>query len=147
MSDIYPLDVSEVENTAYSIASLSFAFNEPLPPFATRYTGKLESCLETPFQGFGGFDPYPTLEDKATLLFYLIVKNHPFQNGNKRMAITTMTAFLVKHDKWPAINPTTLYEIAKAIAASDPKCKDSILPVLHSVIKGSLVSFSELVNK
>ncbi|QQG42451.1 MAG: Fic family protein [Candidatus Giovannonibacteria bacterium] len=44
----------------------------------------LESCLATPFHSFGGKSAYKGLIGKASMLFYLLVKNHPFQNGNKR---------------------------------------------------------------
>jgi len=38
---------------------------------------------------------YPTLVSKASFLFYLMIKNHPFQNGNKRIAITTLFTFFI----------------------------------------------------
>jgi death-on-curing protein len=43
---------------------------------------------------------YPTLVATAAILFYLMIKNHPFQNGNKRIAITTLLTFLYNNNKW-----------------------------------------------
>ena len=54
----------------------------------------------TRFQSFSGKDLYPTLATKASILFYLMIKNHPFQNGNKRIAITTLLTFLYENGKW-----------------------------------------------
>ena len=44
--------------------------------------------LKVVYQSFGGNDLYPTLEDKASALLYVIVKNHSFTDGNKRIGAT-----------------------------------------------------------
>jgi len=43
---------------------------------------------------------YHGLIGKAAILFYLLIKNHPFKNGNKRIAITTVLVFLSINKKW-----------------------------------------------
>ncbi|MFH1855374.1 MAG: GIY-YIG nuclease family protein [bacterium] len=53
---------------------------QAIPAFETRFPKVLESCLSAPFQTYNRKDLYPTLEDKAAILFYLLIKNHPFQN-------------------------------------------------------------------
>ncbi len=50
----------------------------------------LESAINAPFQTFGGSELYPTVEEKAAHLFYGLVKNHGFVDGNKRVAVHTM---------------------------------------------------------
>lgn len=54
----------------------------------------LESSLAQPKQTFAGEDLYPSLADKAAILYYCLVKNHPFVDGNKRFAVAALEAFL-----------------------------------------------------
>ena len=54
----------------------------------------LDMSVNSPFQTFGGNDLYPTLIDKAAHLVYSLIKNHPFIDGNKRIGVTAMIAFL-----------------------------------------------------
>lgn len=74
------LTVKEVEYIAFRLARARLLFDEPIPDFSTRFPGILESCLATPFQTFSGKSLYPTVIGKASILFYLMIKNHPFQN-------------------------------------------------------------------
>ena len=90
--------LKEVEHAAFTLAREALSFNGPIPGFSTRYPHILESCLATPFQLFGGKPLYPGLIPKAATLFYLMIKNHPFQNGNKRIAVTTLLIFLLKNE-------------------------------------------------
>ena len=55
----------------------------------------LESALAQPQMTFGGADLYPTLVDKAAVLGYALIKNHPFLDGNKRTGHAAMEVFLV----------------------------------------------------
>ena len=92
--------MSEVEFVAFTLARETLSFNEPIPDFSTRYPNILESCLAAPFQSFSRKSLYSTLYLKAAVLFYLMIKNHPFQNGNKRIAMTTLFVFLHMNKKW-----------------------------------------------
>lgn len=60
--------------------------------------GLLESAVNTPFQTFGGTDLYPTIFDKAARLCYGLAKDHPFRDGNKRMAVHSMLVYLGVND-------------------------------------------------
>ena len=91
--------VREIEYLAYSLARQLMTWDEPIPEFASRFPGVLESCLATPFQTFAGKPLYTGLIEKGAILFYLMVKNHPFKNGNKRIATTTLFLFLYKNSK------------------------------------------------
>jgi death-on-curing protein len=55
----------------------------------------LESALAQPQMTFGGEDLYPTLADKAAVLGYALIQNHPFLDGNKRTGHAVMEVFLV----------------------------------------------------
>lgn len=59
-----------------------------------RDEGLLESALESPFQTFDGHDLYPSIIQKAARIGYLLVSNHPFIDGNKRIGIHIMLVFL-----------------------------------------------------
>ena len=86
------LSVQYIEEVAYQLAKEAMEWNEPIPDFNTRFPNILERCLAAPRQRF-----YPTLLSKAGILFYLMIKNHPFQNGNKRIAMVTLLSFLFKN--------------------------------------------------
>ena len=94
------VSVNEVEYIAFSLAQKKLSYNEPIPDFRTRYPNILESCLSSPLQTFGKKELYPTILKKVSVLFYLMIKNHPFQNGNKRIAMTTLFLALHNNGKW-----------------------------------------------
>ncbi|MCX6725462.1 MAG: type II toxin-antitoxin system death-on-curing family toxin [Candidatus Saccharibacteria bacterium] len=139
--DIQPLSVGEVELIAHNLAVQWFEQDEPIPDFSTRYPDKLESCLQQPFTSFIDLEPYPTLKDKAAILFYLLVKNHPFLNGNKRLAVTTMLVFLAKNNMWIDTSPQALYQVAKTVASSRPQDREDIIQTLTMFISDYLVEF------
>lgn len=59
-----------------------------------RDLGLVESAVNAPFQTFGGQSLYPTIFDKAARLFYGLVENHGFVDGNKRVAAHALIVFL-----------------------------------------------------
>ena len=132
---ILPLSLGEVEYIAYTLALDWFDQDEPIPEFSTRYPDKLESCLQQPFTSFQGLDPYPTLSDKSAILFYLLTKNHPFLNGNKRLAVTIMLNFVAKNGKWIDASPIALYKIAILVAESKPIEKDEVIEGLTRFLR------------
>ncbi len=134
------LTIEQVEYLAHSLAKRLMEWDEPIPDFTTRFPGKLESCFKNCFQTFGGKSLYPSLEEKAAILFYLMVKNHPFQNGNKRIAVTSLLTFLYINKKWPSIDKNDLYELAVDAAKSKPTAKDGMLIIIRDVIKKNIIS-------
>ena len=134
-----PLTVSEVEYVAYSLAKKFMEWNEPIPSFDSRFPNKLESCLVIPFQSFGGKNLYPGLIGKTAILFYLLIKNHPFQNGNKRIAMTTAFYFLYKNKKWLRVDNQELYNFAKWVSESNSKLKDETVKAVEKFIKTYIV--------
>lgn len=124
-----PITLDQAEYMAHRLSELMFTklkFEEPIPPFSNRYPGILESCLNQPFVQFGGEDLYEGLEAKAFALFFFCIKNHPFENGNKRFAVAILLVFLAQNGKWLEIDPVTLYEIAKKLAQSKSKPEHAI---------------------
>jgi death-on-curing family protein len=137
------LSIQHVEQVAHGLAKKLMEWDEPIPDFTTRFPDKLESCLKTCFQTFDKKSLYPTIEEKAAILFYLMVKNHPFQNGNKRIAVTSLLTFLHINKYWLSIYPDDLYELAVDVAKSKPVMKDGMLIVIRDVIKQHLVRQSQ----
>lgn len=54
----------------------------------------LDSALNAPFQSFGSFEPFPSIQQKAARLGYGLIMNHPFVDGNKRIGAHVMLVFL-----------------------------------------------------
>lgn len=134
------VNITEVEYIAYNLAKKIMEWNEPIPDFGSRFPNILESCLATPFQTFGGKKLYKGFIGQASILFYLMVKNHPFKNGKKRIAMTTLFYFLHKNKKWMRIDNQELYNFAKWVAESNPKLKNETVAVIDKFIKTYMVN-------
>jgi len=133
------ITLKEVEYTAFRLAQEMLSFNEPIPDFSTRFPNVLESCLAAPFQTFGGKSLYTTFTSKASILFYLLIKNHPFQNRNKRVAMTVLLTFLYKNDKWIKVDTQELYNFTVWIAQSPPKLKNETVKAIEKFLKTYLI--------
>ncbi|MDD4989305.1 MAG: type II toxin-antitoxin system death-on-curing family toxin [Candidatus Pacebacteria bacterium] len=128
------LSVADVEYIGYDLAKKLMTFDEPIPDFVTRYPDVLERCLIAPFQTYDNRDLYPTLIKKSAILFYLMIKNHPFQNGNKRIAVATSLFFLADNNKWLKISNQELYNFAKWVAESNANLKDATVNAVEKFI-------------
>lgn len=133
------ISVSDVEYLAFRFAKEHLSFNEPIPDFSTRYPNVLESCVVTPFQMFSGKSLYPSLIAKASILFYLMIKNHPFQNGNKRLALTTLLMFLLDNNKWIKADAQELYNFTVWVAQSPSGFKKQVVEATQKFIREHLV--------
>jgi len=131
---IKQLLVDEVEDIAFRIAQEHLRFDEPIPDFKTRYPNTLEACLGTPFLRAFGKNPYRSLVAKASILFYLLIKRHPFLNGNKRIAITTLLIFLLKNGKWLKTDVSDLYNFTIWVAESKSEDKEHIVISIEGFI-------------
>lgn len=129
------VSVQEVEYLAFRLAREHLSFDEPIPDFSTRFPHSLESCLLTPFQRFSGKFLYRSLVSKAAILFYLMIKNHPFQNGNKRIAITTLMVFLHKNGKWLTVDTQKFYNFTVWVAQSPAELKEQVVSGIEKFIR------------
>ncbi len=133
------ITVKEVEYIAFRLAREMLVFDEPIPDFSSRFPNILESCLATPFQSFAKKSLYPTLISKAAMLFYLLIKNHPFQNGNKRIAMTTLLVFLYRNGKWIRVDTQELYNFTVWVAQSPRTVKEETVKATEKFLKSHLV--------
>ena len=133
-----PITIAEVEYTAFRLAEELMTWDEPIPEFGSRFPNTLESCLNTPFGAFGGKDLYRGIIGKSSMLFYLLIKNHPFQNGNKRIAIICLLYFLHKNNKWIYISNERLYRFAKHVAQSKPNKREPIVKHIQAFLAANI---------
>jgi death on curing protein len=132
------LTISDVEQAAFYLAKELMSFDEPIPDYHTRFPNILESCVATPFQGYAGRVFYRGLISKSSILFYLMVKNHPFLNGNKRIAITTLLLFLFMNKKWLYASLEEFYNFSMMVAESKAEDKESVVLEIRRFIKKHL---------
>lgn len=137
---IKPLTMEEIQYSAHELAKQYLSWNEPIPEFETRYPYGLEQCIAAPFQTYKG-QLYKGLVAKAAILFYLMIKNHPFQNGNKRIAVTSLLLFLGKNGKWISISPQELYNLAKWVASSPANVKEETVKAIEREIESNLITY------
>ena len=137
------LTLHEIEHIIFSLAREKLSFNEPIPDFATRFPDKLESCLSIPLQTFSGRDLYPTFIEKAAILFYLMVKNHPFQNGNKRIAMVSLMYAMYKNKKWIEADAQVLYNFAVWVAESPSMAKEETVHFIEKFIKTYMIPLKD----
>jgi len=134
------ITVSDAELIAFKLARETMNFNEPIPDFSTRFENNLESCLATPFQLFSKKPLYRGLAGRAAILFYLMIKNHPFQNGNKRIAMTTLLTFLYLNKKWVKVDTYELYDFAMWVVQSPASMKNDTMVSIEKFIKKHLIN-------
>lgn len=99
-------------------------------------SGNLSAIVGNVMQAFGGKDLYPTIEEKAANLFYLIIKNHPFIDGNKRSGAYAFIWFLnkVKVLNTNKITPPALTALTILIAESNPKEKVKMISLILTIL-------------
>ncbi len=109
--------------------------------FANPKDGSFASSVNQIYQTFDGQELYPTLEEKAAMLLYLITKNHSFSDGNKRIAASCFLYFMDKNgmlykNGTPIIDNATLFSMTLLIAESNPVEMETIKNVVVSVLNG-----------
>ena len=114
-------------------------FNNDSNLFALERNEGLKEIIGAVYQTFGEEDLYPTIEEKGANFLYLIIKNHTFIDGNKRIAATLFIYFLeyygilYKNNK-QVIDNNTLVAITLLIAQSNPKEKDVLIDLIMNFL-------------
>lgn len=116
-------------------------FNSDSDIFALERNQGLKTIIESIYQSFSGEDLYKTIEEKAANFLYLIIKDHVFIDGNKRIAATLFIYFLefnnlLYQNENRIIDNNTLVALTLLIAQSNPKEKDILIDlVMNFIIK------------
>lgn len=114
-------------------------FNETSNIFALERDKGLNSIINNIYQSFGGEDVYPTIEEKAANFLYLVIKNHAFIDGNKRIAATLFIYFLhfyniITINNKNVIDNNTLAALTILIAESNPKEKNIMIDLIMNIL-------------
>ena len=127
------------ENAMETIMKLKERFSESTL-FGNEKDGSFKSSIGQIYQTFDGQELYPSVEEKGAMLLYLVVKNHSFSDGNKRIAATLFIWFLFRNgilyapDGRKRIADNTLAALTLMIAESRPEEKDVMVKVVVNLI-------------
>ena len=114
--------------------------NEASDLFGQENSDRFKGILGSIYQTFGKKELYPSLEEKAAHLLYFIIKDHPFVDGNKRIASFLFVYFLDKNNFLyrktgeKKINDNALTALALLIAISDPMEKDKLIKIITNLV-------------
>ncbi len=127
------------ENAMQTIAALREKFGGSTL-FGNEKDDSFKSSIGQIYQTFGGTDLYPSVEEKAAMLLYLVTKNHSFSDGNKRIAATLFLWFLnnngilYREDGTKRLADNTLVALTLMIAESRTEEKDTMVKVVVNLI-------------
>ena len=115
-------------------------FNNDSDLFALERDNGLKGIIDNIYSTFDGKELYPTTEEKAANMLYLVTKNHVFIDGNKRIAATLFIYFLnfynlLYNDNGMVIDNNTLVAVTILIAQSDPKEKEVLVDLVMNFVK------------
>ena len=108
--------------------------------FGNEKDDSFKSSIGQIYQTFGGAELYPSIEEKAAMLLYLVTKNHSFSDGNKRIAATLFLWFLnnngilYREDGTKRLSDNTLVALTLMIAESRTEEKDVMVKVVVNLI-------------
>lgn len=127
------------DNAMEAIACMKQKFGGS-PLFGNEKDGSFKSSIGQIYQTFGGEDLYPSVEEKAAMLLYLVTKNHSFSDGNKRIAAALFLWFMnnngILYDEngGKRIGDNTLVALTLMIAESRTEEKDTMVKVVVNLI-------------
>lgn len=135
-----------LKNADYpTLADYQKLINQMMVEFDSAVFGKakdkgFQSSIAQIEKGFGEADFYPSIEEKATMLLYFVVKNHSFVDGNKRIAAACFLKFLQQNkmlfnaQQQPLISNDTLASLTLFIASSKPEEMQTVTRLVISVL-------------
>jgi death-on-curing family protein len=136
----FVLQFEEAQEVIQNIKQELIARREASELFGLDSGRKLQGILKNIYQTFDGKELYPSIEEKAAHLLYFIIKDHPFIDGNKRIAsflfvyFLDKNGYLYKSSGERKINDNALTALALLIAISDPKDKDILIKIVTNLI-------------
>lgn len=134
------LNYEEAINVISKIKKDLVAKKEASDLFGQENSDKFKGILGSIYQTFNRKELYPSLEEKAAHLLYFIIKDHPFVDGNKRIASFLFVYYLDKNDFLyrsageKKINDNTLTALALLIAVSNSSEKDKLIKIITNLL-------------
>ena len=138
--DKFILQYDESKRIIETIKKELISKKEASELFGQENDGKLKGIIGNIYQTFDGKEVYSSLEEKASHLLYFIIKDHPFIDGNKRIAsflfvyFLDKNNFLHKHTGERKISDNTLTALSLLIAVSDPREKDKLIKIVSNLL-------------
>ena len=136
----YFLSYDEVKRVLAEVKTSLITKGEATALFAQEKDAQLDGIVGNLYQTFGGVELYPSIEDKASHLLYFIIKDHPFNDGNKRSASFMFIYFLDKCDYLykangeKKINDNALTTLTLLVASSDPREKEIFIKLIKHLL-------------
>jgi len=136
----YFLSYDEVKRVLAEVKTSLTSRGEATALFAQEKDAQLDGIVGNLYQTFGGVELYPSIEDKASHLLYFIIKDHPFNDGNKRSASFMFIYFLdrcdylYKSNGEKKINDNALTTLTLLVASSDPKEKEILIKLIKHLL-------------
>jgi prophage maintenance system killer protein len=136
----YILSCEEAKKVILQLKNELIKKREASKLFGHEKANELSSIIGNLYQTFDGKELYPSIEDKATHLLYLIIKDHPFNDGNKRTAAFLFIYFLdkcnylYKANGEKKINENALTTLTLLVASSDPKEKEILIKLIKHLL-------------
>jgi prophage maintenance system killer protein len=135
------VEIQEFRNLIQKTKEKLIQKKEATDLFGREYEGKFDGTISAVYQTFGGSDLYPSLEEKAANLLYLVIKNHSFVDGNKRVGsilfvyFLAKNNFLIRNNCESKINDNTLVALALLVAQSKPEEKEILVKLIIKLLQ------------
>lgn len=139
---IYKIKYPSLSNYMNLVDEMRSEFNSNV--FGKIRDKSFESAINQIKQAFGNKDAYPSIEEKAAMLLYLVVKNHAFVDGNKRIAAGCFLLFLEQNgilfneQERPIISNEALASLTLFVASSKADEMETVKKLLISVLNRNL---------
>lgn len=139
---VFVLEYENCQNIIFQIKRELIDKKQAGELFGHEVNKKFESIVKNLYQTFGGEELYGSIEEKAAHLLYLTIKDHPFTDGNKRIASFLFVYFLDKNNYLyknsgeKKINDNALAVLALLIAESNPKVKEVMVKIITNLLSG-----------
>lgn len=140
VKDKYVLKYEDCQKVITELKKNLIVKREASEMFGNERDGSFEGIIKGLYQTFGGKELYPNREDKAAHLLYLVIKDHPLSDGNKRTGAFLFVYFLDKTNCLyrksgeRKINDNALTALALLIAESKPKEKEVMIKVIENLL-------------
>lgn len=135
MSNIKPILLTEYLSLYDSAVNSHALSDEPIPVLKSDSKQKINYILSVPFQSVFGKVAYWGFYKKASILFYLMIKNHPLENGNKRLACLSLGLFYEINNRNFNLSNKDLYELAHFVAKSPSEKSNEIIETIKVTLK------------
>jgi death-on-curing family protein len=136
----YEINPADAFNVIKKLREDLISKKEASEIFGQERDNNFKAILGNIYQTFGGIDLYSSLEEKAAHLLYFIIKDHPFNDGNKRIGAFLFVYyldrnnFLFKKSGEKKINDNALATLALLIAISSPNEKDKMIKIVTNLL-------------